>query len=85
MIKAHVICAYLGFNTVAIQRHHPIGIPSLIMEIEGIKHTHLYLVLHNALTKQFYVQNVISDLSPCCYIQYLWESVVTVKRLVLRL
>jgi hypothetical protein len=32
-----VFCEYLGFNTVAIQRQL-VGIPSLIMEMEGIKH-----------------------------------------------
>jgi hypothetical protein len=37
IIKGHVICAYLGFNIVALQR--PLmGIPPLITEMEGIKH-----------------------------------------------
>jgi hypothetical protein len=34
--KSHVICAYLGFNTVVIQRQL-VGIP-LIMEMEGMKY-----------------------------------------------
>jgi hypothetical protein len=37
IIKGHVIRAYLGYNIAAIQKQL-LGIPSLIMEMEGIKH-----------------------------------------------
>jgi hypothetical protein len=45
MIKVNVICGYLCFNTAAIQSHL-IGIPLLIMEMEGIKQLYAQKLAH---------------------------------------
>jgi hypothetical protein len=82
MIKGHVICAYLGFNTVAIQRQL-MGIPQLITEMEGIKHictwSYTMHLQRNFMLRTLLICDLlqyivmvtpkyaISELSPRCY------------------